>query len=174
MKTRVLFLTVLLAIVGCAGLPEGFEGNPKPLASGQAIDPRMAIVLVGIMGPNAVDYLQFTHATFPAISSRFPARANTIVAIPISVGVKQLKLSTITFAGRPGFYIGSVPIGYVPVRSQSIDIDKPGIYYLVSLNTAKVADSGSDPKPEQLLYLRDTLGESLAGLQPINFKWHDK
>jgi hypothetical protein len=174
MKTRVLILTGLLAIAGCAGVPENFVDYPKPLTKGESVKSNSAIVLVGISGPVAVDYIQFGHSTFPAINAKFPAQGDTIVAIPIATGVKQLAIWTITLAGRPGFYIGSMPVGYIPVKTRAIDIDRPGIYYLATLDTSKPGASSPEPNPEQLLRLRETLGDALAGLQPVNFQWPEK
>jgi hypothetical protein len=174
MYVYTLIVAVAVSLAGCAGTPENFSMYPIPVVKGQVLDSRTSVVLVGISGPTAVNYLQFTHSSLPAINVKFSSQADSIVAIPVSVGIRQITLSTITLAGRPGSYVGSMPVGYVPVRGQAIDINKVGIYYLASLDTSKPNESSSIPRTDQLLRLREELGNTLAGLQPINFQWPEK
>jgi hypothetical protein len=174
MKVYALIAVVAFALSGCTGTPENFTMYPTPVTRGQVFDSRTAVVLVDISGPAAIDYLQFTHAGLPAINAKFPAQGDSIVAIPIPVGINRLTLSTITIAGRPGFYVGSTAVGYLPVRTQVIDIDKPGLYFLGTLETSKLGDGSPNPRADQLQRLQQTLGDIFSGLNPINFQWPEK
>ncbi len=165
-----LITVVLLALSGCASLPDGFTMYPQPLGQDQKPPEGMAVVLVGVVGPGEVDYMQFNHSSLPAINVRFPPRADSIVAIPMPVGIRDLKLSTITLKGRPGFYLGSVAAGFTAVHTHRIDLAKPGLYYLATLDTSQPGKYVDKPIPLQLKELR-ARHTGLQSIQPVNFAW---
>lgn len=168
------FVSVVLLILcgACGSLPQNFSMNPVPIQANEKIQNGMAIVLVGITGPLGVDYLQFVHSSMPAINVRFPARGNEIVAVAVPVGLKRVSLQTITIAGRPGFYLPTgMSFGYVGVNTPRIEIDRPGIYYVATLDTATPGKFTEAPLPEQLVRYRQDSKETIGDLEPINFRW---
>jgi hypothetical protein len=171
MHMRLLLALVVSALTACASVPDGFNWKPQPLSRQDTVSPNMAVLLVGVVGPGEVDYLQFGHSAFPAINVRFPGQGDSIIAIPLPVGLKKLALSSITLKGRPGFYVGGMAMGYVGVHTHSLDLDKPGLYFLATLDTARPGRFAAAPVAEQLAKLRSELGGTLSGLDPVNFTW---
>jgi hypothetical protein len=164
----------LLLIAGCGSLPQGFSMHPALLQAGEPVPADMAVILVGVSGPATVDYLQFGHSSMPAINARFPAKGNTIVPIAIPVGIKQLTLSTITLGGRRSGYLQSgMSYGYIAVRTPKLDIEKPGLYYIATLDTNFPGQYQSTPIREQLKAFQATYRATAGKLEPANFKWPD-
>jgi hypothetical protein len=164
-------LVGLFLLAGCASLPDGFTMYPKPLSPADGPPANMSILLVGVVGPGAVDYLQFQHSSLPAINARFSPQGDSIVGVPLPVGLKQVALQTITLKGRPGFYIGGTAYGYIGVHTHKIDLDQPGIYYLATLDTSKPGSYFPTPIPEQLRTFRSQFGSALQDRKPVNFSW---
>src|SRR3954447_20846644 len=108
---------VSIILCGCAALPPKFTMYPDVLTGSEKVDGDMAVVFVGLSGPGAVNYLQFAHSSLPAINARFEPRTNTVVALPMPVGVKDLQVQTYTVAGRPAGYVGSMAFGFISVRT---------------------------------------------------------
>jgi hypothetical protein len=162
---------VLLVLTGCAALPPKFSMYPDVLTGSEKLDNDMAVVLIGISGPAAVNYLQFAHSSLPAINARFPARANSIIALPMPVGIKGLQVQTYTVEGRPAGYVGSISAGFISVRTTKVDIDTPGIYYLGTIQTPESNRFSDKPDPDRLRESRTRLAAALEGKQPVNFAW---
>jgi hypothetical protein len=167
----VVWAIIAVGLCGCAALPPKFTMYPDALTGSEKLDNDMAVVLVGLSGPGAVNYLQFAHSSLPAINARFAPRANTVVALPMPVGIKGLHIQTYTVAGRPAGYIGSMPVGFISVRTTKIDIDAPGIYYLGTIHTPEANRASETPDPAQLREARARLADAVDGKQPVNFRW---
>lgn len=147
---------------------------PTPLQEGEVIPANMAVILVGVTGTSTVNYLQFTHSAMPAINAKFSEKGNDIIAIAVPVGIKQLSLSTITLGGRQNGYLPSgMSYGYVPVRTGKIDIDKPGIYYIATLNTNAPGQFQVSPISSQIQNFHKAFKASIGNLEPINFQWEN-
>jgi hypothetical protein len=157
-----------LFISSCATVP-GFEMYPTPLTPTQKVASNQAIILVGSSGPGGVSYVQFLHSGMPAINVRQPF-SSEILAVPMTVGIKQLKVHVYTATGQGSGYIGSMSFGYNTVKSVPVDIDRPGIYYLGTIQPAH-RQVVPDPDSAQLSQLREKYKASFEGLEPVNFRW---
>lgn len=149
-------------------LPDGFVMSPSPLRAGEGIPQNAAVILIGVAGAESVDYLQLRHSAFPGMSTAFPAQPNTIVAIAIPVGIKQLSISDVTIGRRRAGYR---PNDTVEVHTPKLDIDRPGFYYVATLDTDNPGQFQVTPLPEQLKKFRAEYGGTVERLEPINFKW---
>lgn len=160
----------LLVLAGCA-LPADFSMYPAPLLADREPDGNVAVVLVGNSGSAAIDYLQFTHASMPAINVKdLDLAPNSIAAVPIPVGTKKLSLNSYTQRGRPAGYLPSgMNYGYIPVVSPAIDVDAKGLYYAATVLT----DSRSHAAAPDAAALRQfrRMFPRLAQLKPMNFSW---
>jgi hypothetical protein len=169
---RLFCLFAFLLVSGCASQPANFSMYPQLLGPSETVLPDMAILLVGVTGPTAVTYLQFVHSSMPAINSRFPPQSGAVLAIAVPVGLKQISLSTITIAGRPGGYLPSgMSYGYIGVRTPKIDLTKPGLYYIGTLDTGNLKAVSETPIPEQLSAFRQSFRATIGELEPVNFQW---
>lgn len=154
-------------------LPDGFAISPKILRVGESIPQNFAVILIGIAGEESVDFINFDHSSQPrmivsVMDARFPAALNTIVAIAIPVGIKQLSIFEIT-AGRQR--LGYRPNDTVKVNTPKIDIDQPGLYYVATLDTDNPGQFQVTPLPEQLKQFHADYVGTVDGLKPINFQW---
>lgn len=134
----------------------------------------MAVVLVGFTGPSAVNYIQFTHSSSPAINARFDGapEANGIVAIPMPVGLKKLSLGVYTRAGSGSGYLPSgASFGYIDVRTPPIDITEPAVYYLATIDTSKPGQYSLQPIESQLTAAKTKFAEQLKVRKTANFTW---
>lgn len=177
MLSRRMALGTLALLAGCSTFDEFMEGSSPALKPGQTLPPGTAVVLVGIrsqQGGSKPDLYLFNHASLPGFTFRFPPQSDRIVAVPIPVGTKKLKLRELTISGQPISIIGTQTYGYVPVETRAIDIDRPGIYYLATLTVWRDAKAVPEPIPDQLMRLRAELGSTLLGLEPINFQWPER
>lgn len=159
---------------GCSNLDELLEDGKPALMPGQTLAPNMAVVLVGIAGQpggSKPNYFNFGHSSWPNLTFKFPGRASGIVAVPVPVGTKQLSLWELTVEGQPIAITGTYVSGYKSVKTPAIDIDRPGIYYLATLTVWRDIQHTPDPIPQQLAQLKDEMGRTLAGLEPVNFQW---
>lgn len=163
---------VALALALSAGIPTpGFAANPQALLGTEQLAPDMAVVLVGVTGPGQMNYMQFTHASFPSLNLRFDPRGDSIVAFAVPVGTRKLSLSSYTLKGRRAGYAGGMSFGYIPVHSATIDIDAPGIYFLATVDTSDALRYSAQPLPEQLREVRLRLEKTLDGRATVNFAW---
>lgn len=174
-KKSAIICTLLVCgfLAGCA-TPPNFSMYPQRLQAGQNLAPDMAVVLVGITGPAAVNYIQFTHSSTPAINARFDGtpEANSIVAIPMPVGLKKLSLGVYTRAGRSGGYLPSgASFGYIDVRTPPLDITEPAIYYLATIDTARPGQYSLQPLESQLTAAKAKFADQFTGKKTANFAW---
>jgi hypothetical protein len=130
------------------------------------------VVLVGNGGSEAINYLQFTHSSMPAINARgIVLPPGGIVAVPIPVGTKSLTLSNYTTSGRPGGYLpNGMGYGYVPVRTPPIDISARGSYYVATIFPGVQKSFEVKPTPSMLSKFRNAF-RKIASLKPMNFSW---
>jgi hypothetical protein len=154
-------------------LPDGFSMNLVSLRVGEGIPQDFAVILIGVAGAESVDYFQFHHSAQPSMSASFmdasfPAPSNTIVAIAIPVGIKQLSIDYITTGRRRAGYRPNDTVG---VHTPKLDIDRPGFYYVATLDTNNPGQFQATPLPEQLKQFRADYVGTVERLKPINFKW---
>jgi hypothetical protein len=149
-------------------LPDGFDGSPKPLRVGEDIPKSFAVILIGVVGAESVDYLSLNHSTRPGIDTTFPAKSNAIVAISIPVGIKQLSISQVTIGRRRAGYRPNDTVG---VNAPKLNIDQPGLYYIATLDTNNPGQFQKNPRPDQLKQFRANYRYTIGSLDPINFKW---
>nr|WP_295769264.1 hypothetical protein [Rhodoferax sp.] len=151
-----------------AMLPDGFDMAPKPLKVGEAIPKNFAVILMGLAGTESIDYLSLEHSARPGMSTMFPTQSNAVVAIAIPVGIKQLSISYVTIGRRRA---GARPNDTVDVHTPTLDIDRPGIYYVATLDTNHPGQFQASARSEQLKVFRTNYRDTIKGLEPINFEW---
>lgn len=171
---RKYLLLIFSVLCESCSVPANFNMYPERLTGTETLGSDMAVVLVGLSGGAAVNYLQFTHSSLPAINVRFSSspQSNTIVAVPVPVGIKQLSLQVYTIAGRgAGYTPAGMSYGYVTVRTPKIDIAKPGIYYLATVDVSQPGKYVLTPIPSQLTAARNRFAQAFKQLEPVNFTW---
>ena len=172
MRSAVLEIVAAIVLIsGCASTPQKFTMYPTVLKDGDTVEPDMAVVLVGVQGPWQLDYLQFGHGSLPAINVRFPPQGDLIIAVPLPVGLSNVRLMTVTVAGRPAGYVGSIPVGFVGVHTPPVQLSQPGLYYIATINPAKPQEFATAPLPEQLNAFRKRFPAIASQLQPMSFQW---
>ncbi|MBI3571665.1 MAG: hypothetical protein HY082_11300 [Gammaproteobacteria bacterium] len=149
-------------------LPDGFVMDPRPLRIEDGLPKNSAVILIGVSGAESVDYLGLSHSAFPRMNTTFPAHSNTIVAIAIPVGIKRLSIYSVTIGRRRAGY---QPNDTVEVHAPELDINRPGLYYVATLDTNHPGHFQTAPLPEQLKKFRAEYGSTVERLDPINFKW---
>jgi hypothetical protein len=165
-------LSLLILLSACADLPPNFTREPRTLFGHEELEENMAVVLVGVTGPSAVNYLQFVHDGLLAINVDVTLYGSTIIAIPFPVGVKGLTLSTYTILGRrAGYFPSGLSFGYIGVETQEIDIDARGIYYMATLDLANPTVARGTPDPDRLREVKKRLQKQFEGRLPVNFQW---
>jgi len=169
MRSALFAMVVLL--MGCASLPQKFTMYPSLLKEEDKLEADMAVVLVGVRGPGQLDYLQFGHGSLPAMNVRFPPQGDSILAVPMPAGLSNLRLMTVTVAGRPAGYVGNIPVGYVAVHTPPIGLIKPGLYYVATIDPTKPKEFSTSPVPEQLNEFRKRFPAVASQLPPANFQW---
>lgn len=169
-RLAVLFLLALLG--GCATGLQNFTMYPKELRPQDRLADNMAVVLVGITGPAQASYMRFTHSVMPSLNVEFQPRGDSILAFAVPAGIKNMSLSSyIRSRMRAGYLPNGMSFGYVPVHSDRIDIDKPGIYYFVTVDASQPQSYTKGPVAEQLREVRSRLGQVFANREPVNFSW---
>jgi hypothetical protein len=149
-------------------LPDGFDMSPKPLQVREVVPKNFAVILIGINGTGSADYLYLNHSARPGMLSNFPAKSNAVVAIAIPVGFKQLSISQTTVSQSQAGIRTSDTVG---MQTPKLDIDRPGIYYMATLDTNHPGQFQTGPNEEQLKVFRAQYRDTLGNLQPINFEW---
>ena len=145
---------------------------PRALSASDVIEDDEAAVLVGNAGPQTIDYLQFTHSSFPAINARgISLGAGTVVAVPVPIGTKRLKLSSFTTANRPGgYFFNGMATGFIAVHTPPIDIKTRGLYYVATVIPNGNPNYATKPVAAMLAKF-STSHPKLRSLRAINFGW---
>lgn len=131
-----------------------------------------AIVLIGIGGLGGVDYIQLCSSElFSFCINHRKEPIYDVAAISVPVPQKGLELSSFSLAYSPRGFIGHFSFGYINVKDSPIDIDKPGIYYLLTLDTDNPGEFTSEPTAEILKLARSTHSFDIGSLEPVNFVW---
>jgi hypothetical protein len=171
-RRLVVVSTLLSLVVACASAPGKFSMYPSAIQAGQSVDDEMAVLLVGNVGPDSINYLQFVHSSLPAINVRgIDVPPNSIVAVPVPVGISSLSLEDYTVSGRGSGYLpNGMAIGYIPVHTPRIDISSRGLYYIATIHAGSSERYTTHPDPAMLMQFRKTHPQ-LASLKPIDFTW---
>ena len=151
--------------------PVDAQMYPRALDANSNAGPNEAIVIVANAGPDTINYLQFVHSWIPAINvSDIVLRPNSVVAIAIPVGTRNLSLQNYTTTARGGGYFASgMSFGYVPVRTPEMNINTPGLYFVATVFPGRQGQNYSTrPGPGTLAKFKATYPR-LTGLKPINF-----
>ena len=161
-------LFVALVFVGCSIRP--FQ---PPLSSKTVIDNNnTVVVLVGVVGPSAIDYIQFCHNGFPCFNYRNINLSNDVIALPMTVPMGNLELNSYTTANRPGYYLpNGVSYGYIGLDDKHTNLNEPGIYYHLTIDTTQSGKFFEKPTRNLLLIAKEKYGKALEGLKPLNFEW---
>ena len=170
MRHLVLLLACVL-IFGCA------TSYTKPIDQMSApLKEQDAILLIGVTGNSAVDYIQLCADDLftPCFNYRFEPVSNDVIALPAPTPVKRLNFSVYTTANRGGGYVVmpnfSAPVGYQSVDDEYTSIDRPGVFYYLTLNsdTREVVQ-----QPDSLFIARayEKYGAQLDGLPQLNFEF---
>ncbi len=98
----------------------------------------------------------------------FPEQSDAIVAIAIPVGIKKLSIAEASMVWRRE---GVFTNGSVSGPTPPLDIDRPGIYYVATLDTNRPGQLQTNSSAEQLKLFLAQYGTTLGNLEPVNFKW---
>ena len=151
-------------------LPDGYDRrfirHFMPLRFGKSIPQNFAVIMIGITGTELVYSVDFVHSEKREMSIDI-LQSNTIVAFVVPVGMKQLSIDSakILLRGEGSHTKNTV------VHTPKLDIDRPGFYYLATLDTDHPGQFQTAPLPEQLKRFHIGYGKTLKKLVPINFKW---
>jgi hypothetical protein len=173
MFLRLMAVSALLSLtVSCGSVPDKFSMYPSALQDGKSVDNDIAVVLVGNTGPESISYLQFGHSSLPAINVRgIDVRPNSIVAVPVPVGINGLSLEDYTVSGRGSGYLpNGAAYGYIAVHTPRIDISSRGLYYIATIHAGLTERFTVNPDPAMLTQFRK-MHPQFANLKPINFSW---
>ncbi len=158
--------TIALFLTSCAI-------NPK-----QAIQPNtivadnVLVILVSTAGPAGINYLQFCHSKTPCLNYEGISIQNDIVALPMTVNMKDLELNTFTLEGKGGFYLpNGMGIGFNGLDDKPININQAGIYFHVHIDTSEDGGFTTTPPTEMLRKAKQKYGNQISHLKPINFTW---
>lgn len=149
-------------------LPDGFDSQPRPLQIGESVPDNFAVIMIGVVGTESLDFLHLDHSVKRGMSPNILAFPKGIIAFAIPIGIKQLSISQVT-TGR--LRAGYRPNDTAQVNTPKLDIDRPGLYYVATLDTDHPGKFQTAPLPEQLKQFRVDYGKTLKKLEPINFKW---
>lgn len=150
-------------------LPDGFKWLPRRLRIGKSIPQDFSVILIGITGGQSIDSLLLDHSEGREIIGLAP-QSNTIVAIAIPAWIKQPRIYSADFILRKNEYY----IKKVAIRTPKLDIRRPGLYYVTTLDTDHPGQFQTVPLPEQLKQFRADYVGTAEKLEPINFKWPRK
>jgi hypothetical protein len=108
----------------------------------------------------------------PAINAQgIDLPPNSILAIPVPVGLTGLSLEDYTVSGRGAGYLpNGMAIGYIPVHSPKINISSWGLYYIATVHPGSLDGYSTRPDPAMLMQFRKD-HPAVANLKPINFSW---
>jgi hypothetical protein len=171
-RNAVITSVFFLVLVACGSMPSNFEMYPQAITEDKVVDEHTAILLVGNAGPGSLDYLQFVHSLLPAINVRnINVPPNSIIAVPVPVGITNLELQNYTVTGRGAGYLpNGMAIGYVPVHTPRIDIAAHGAYYIATIFPAAQQNFTTSPDPGMLKQFKTT-HPKIASLRANNFSW---
>lgn len=178
MKIRIstwALLALALMLAGCTGVKSGADlliTYTPELRANAPVPADQAIVLVGIVGNERVNYMQFGQDSWRAINLRIWPQKDYVVAFAVPVGTKNLRLGTFTLEGfNAGYLPNGMSYGYFNTSTDPVSIDRPGIYLLGTLNTRDRRAQSGYVVPEHLQNARERLGKVLEGHEPANFTW---
>lgn len=179
LKSSIFAFVVVVPLLASCALPAKFEYYPNPISDASKVDSDVAVVIIGNEGPIDVNYLQFGHSSLPAINVKggtmFGAvsilDAQSIVAIPIPIGIKQLSLSDYTSTKNPGRTLpNGMEFGYIRLDTPALDITEHGLYYMATIIPGTSAKYSVKPDAKLLeKFKRDY--PNLSKMRPINFVW---
>jgi len=136
-----------------------------------------SIVLLRIKGHRTVNYLQFmSNSKFPpAFNYRGLAVTNDIIALRVPTPQENFYFGVFT-AGQAGYMTYgdmTTSYGYISVKSDSININKQGMYFYGVLDTDKEAIIQSIDQ-DSLDLIKEKYKNLLKNLKPINFELYKK
>lgn len=149
-------------------LPDGYDSRPRPLQIGESVPENFAVILIGVVGTESLDFLHLRHSVEWGMSPTFLAPPQGIVAFAIPIGIKQLSISQVTTGRRRAGYR---PKDTVQVNTPKLDIDQRGLYFVATLDTNNPRQFQIHPLPEQLEQFRADYAGTVMDLETINFKW---
>ena len=166
-KTTLLVLITIILFSGCS-----MRTMQPELTTDTQIDNNTAIVLVGVVGPGVVNYIQFCHDSIPCFNYHGLNLSDDVIALPMTIPIGSLELNSYTMVGRPGFYLpNGVGVGYIGISDKPIELNKPGVYYHLTIDTTENGSFLEKPTKELLLRAKEKYGQALSGLKPLNFEW---
>ncbi len=166
-KKIIVSVLVILFFAGCSKIDfQTYKQNPTMQNS-------TSIVLLGIKGNRAVNYLQFmSNSKFPpAFNYRGLNIHNDIIALRVPTPQENYYLGVFT-TGKAGYLTyGNMysSYGYISAKSKGINIEKNGIYFYGILNTDN-ATIDQTINEEFLNIAKQKYKNIFKNLKPINFK----
>ena len=147
-------------------LPDDFKWPPQHLRIGKSIPRDFSVLLIGVTGSESFNSLLLDHSEGREIIGLEP-QSNTIVAIALPAWIKQPRIYSASFILRKK----ELYLNRVAIRMPKLDIRRPGLYYVATLDTDHPGQFQKAPLPEQLKKFRADYSGTAEKLEPINFKW---
>ena len=178
-KSSTLALTILAMLLGPIGCSTpGVTQYPKPLSSTAQVNPGSVILLIGVRGPDAVNYIQLCHAGIPCMNFRIEPIRDDVVALPVPAGLRKIEFNSFTTAGQGGGYFpigGAVmQMGYRSVQDPPVDLPTGGVYFLGSIDTSERTPTLVPPSKSEIAKAKHKYGALLGTAEPLNFNWNNE
>lgn len=167
--TKLIFSILLIGALCFLGGCKGYL-----LDAEHGVEEGDSVILIDLQGKSAVNYVQLG-GVFPAINLRFEPILDDIVAVVVPSNIKGLEFNCFAYDGRP---VGHVQItqyyskeeGYIPVKDTPMDVMKPGIYFMGTLDT-DTQEFTTSPDADRLALAKRKYKNLFKNLEPINFSW---
>lgn len=158
----------LLLLSGCASM------YPGTLDENHALNDDTAVLLVGVSGSRAVNYLQFCTDPLPCKNYKIKPKPlyNDVIALRIPVPQKRVRFASYTLYGSlAGTTPQGMDYGYLTAKNgPEFDMNKVGVYFYGVLNTD--TNSVTSTMNSAFKHRAKAKYEGLLGnLKPVGFQW---
>lgn len=168
---KLLIVPLVLALAGCVATTPVKDFHERPLSKSTVIDDKTAIVLVGVKGPLAVNYIQLCSHSTNCLNYKGIYVNNDVIALPVPLPLKGLELNSYTVTSQRSGYYGSRAYGYIGIDDERITILEKGVHYLLTIDTSEKGAFDLDPSEAELEVAQNKYSALVSGLKPLNFTW---
>ena len=162
---------VILALSGCVASTPVKDFHERPLSKRTAIDEQTAILLVGVKGPLAVNYIQLCSRSTNCLNYKGIYVNNDVIALPVPLPLNGVELNSYTVSSQRSGYSGSQAYGYIGVDDERITVNEKGVYYLLTIDTSEKGAFELVPSEAQLMTAKKKYASLVPSLKPLNFEW---
>ena len=164
-------IMLFVSLGGCVSSIPVKEFHERPLRSMSDIDSQTAVVLVGAIGSETINYIQLCSKSTSCLNYKNISLHNDVIALPVPVPIKGLELNSYTVSSRRAFYFGVQPVGYIGVNRERINIDEPCAFYLLTIHTDEKGGYDLAPSIRMLNMAKEKYGSLPSKMKALNFSW---